>query len=179
MIVARSNEIVRVRPFEITDAENFVEAARESVEDVGKWMDWCRADYSAAEARAWIESCQQNWAAGTAYEFAFADPATHEFFGGGGVNQINTAHNFGNIGYWLRSSQRGRGIATAAARLLIEIAFRELKLTRAELVIRPDNLESRRVAEKVGATLESAAHNRIVSYGKPWDAVIYAIFPGD
>ena len=179
MIASRSNEIVRLRPFEKFDAENFAKAARESVETVGKWMDWCHAEYSPEEARTWIEACRQNADAGMAYEFALVDPITDEFFGGAGVNQINTAHNFANIGYWVRRSQRGRGIATAAARLLIEFAFEDLKLTRAEFVIRPDNLPSRRVAEKVGAILESSARNRIVSYGNSWDAVIYATVPED
>jgi ribosomal-protein-serine acetyltransferase len=175
-MVTQANAIVRIRPFANSDATIFVSAARESVETVGKWMDWCHADYSIEEAQTWIESCQQNSAAGTAYEFALVDPATGEFFGGAGLNQINTAHNFANIGYWVRQSHQGRGIATAAVRRLID-AFTELKLTRVELVIRPDNLPSRRVAEKVGATLESIARNRIVSYGKVWEGAIYSLIP--
>ncbi len=173
----QANEIVRIRPFEQTDAANFVTAARESVETVGKWLDWCHADYSIEEARTWIESCVRNSANGTAYEFALVDPATGEFFGGAGVNQINVAHNFANIGYWVRQCRQGRGVANAAVRLLIEFAFTELKLTRVELVIRLDNLPSRRIAEKIGATLESIARNRIVSYGKAWEGAIYSVVP--
>jgi ribosomal-protein-serine acetyltransferase len=173
----RANEIVRIRPFKKSDVENFVAAARESVAVVGKWMDWCRADYSIEQAQTWIESCQQNSADGTAYEFALVDPNTGEFFGGAGVNQINAAHNFANIGYWVRQSSQRRGVATAAVRLLIEFAFQELELSRVELVIRPDNFPSRRVAEKVGATFESIARNRIVSYGKAWEGAIYSLVP--
>ena len=110
----RANEIVRIRPFEKSDAENFVAAARESVPVVGKWMDWCRADYSIEQAQAWIDSCQQNSADGTAYEFALVDHSTGEFFGGAGVNQINAAHNFATIGYCVRQS-RQRIIYPAAA----------------------------------------------------------------
>ena len=179
MVTARSNQIVRIRPFAKSDVANFVAAARESAESVGKWLDWCHGDYSADEARIWIEACRQNSVVGISYEFAVVDPVTDEIFGGAGVNQINTAHNFANIGYWVRRSRCGRGIATAAVQLLIEFAFKDLKLTRVELVVRPENLASRRVAEKVGATLESTARNRIVSYGKPWDGLIYAIVPGD
>ena len=119
------------------------------MDTVGKWMDWRRADYSLDEAQTWIESCQQNSADGIAYEFALVDPKTGEFFGGVGINQINTAYNFANIGYWVRRSREGRGLATAAVQRLTEFAFKELKLTRVELVIRLDNLPSRRVAEKV------------------------------
>jgi ribosomal-protein-serine acetyltransferase len=69
-------EIVRVRPFEMDDAANFVAAARESASSVGKWMDWCHADYSIEEAQTWIESCSRKRAEGTAYEFALVDGHT-------------------------------------------------------------------------------------------------------
>ena len=168
---------VRIRPFESSDAEEFVAAACESVATVGKWMDWCKADYSIEAAKEWISTCCSNFENGAAYEFAIVDAVSNEFLGGGGVNQINTPHNFANIGYWVRQSKQGRGVATSAARLLIDFAINELKLTRVELVIRPENLESRRVAEKLDATLESTARNRIVSYGKAWDGLIYTLIP--
>ena len=50
-------------------------------------------------------------------------------------------------------------------------------LTCVELMIQPDNFPSRRVAEKVGTTLESIARNRIVSYGKVWEGAIYSLIP--
>jgi ribosomal-protein-serine acetyltransferase len=109
---------VSIRPFENSDANDFVAAAQESVATVGKWMDWCKADYSIDAANAWIATCQANFASGTAYEFAMIDANTGEFLGGGGVNQINTGHNFANIGYWVRQSRQGQGVATAAAKRL-------------------------------------------------------------
>lgn len=174
---SRANEIVRIPPFENTDAEKFVAAAPESMDTVGKWMDSRRVDYSLDEAQTWIESCQQYFADGIAYEFALVDPKTGKIFGGVGINQINTAYNFANIGYWVRRSREGRGLATAALQLLTEFAFKELKLTRVELVIRLDNLPSGRVAEKVGATFELIARNRIMLYGKALEGAIYSIVP--
>ena len=172
-------KIVRVRPFEMDDAANFVAAARESASSVGKWMDWCHADYSIEEAQTWIESCRRKRAEGRAYEFALVDPKTDELVGGAGVNQINIDHNFANIGYWVRPSHEGRGIATAAVKLLIEFAFKDYGLTRMEIVLQTDNVSSRRVAEKAGATLETIARNRIFSHGKPREAAIYVLFPED
>jgi len=56
----------------------------------------------------------------------------------------------------VRTSQTGQGIATAAVRLVAQCAFEDLGLRRLELLIAVDNLASRRVAEKVGATFEGA-----------------------
>jgi RimJ/RimL family protein N-acetyltransferase len=59
------------------------------------------------------------------------------------------------IGYDLRSDYWGRGLATEAATAVREFAFRHLGLDRVISLIRPENGASRRVAEKVGMTLES------------------------
>src|SRR5438876_1019870 len=59
-----------------------------------------------------------------------------------------------NVGYWVRTSQTGQGIATAAVRLIAWFGFEDLGLLRLELLIAADNPASRRIAEKVGATFE-------------------------
>jgi ribosomal-protein-serine acetyltransferase len=170
--------VVRIRPLEQSDAVEYAAAARESTATVGKWMDWCTADYSIDMANEWISTCQANFASGstTAFEFAIVND-NNDFLGGGGVNQINKAHNFANIGYWIRETRQGRGVATAAVRLLVDFAFGTLQLTRVEFAIRPENWPSRRVAEKIGAKFESIAQNRLICHGQPWDAAIYSMVP--
>jgi [ribosomal protein S5]-alanine N-acetyltransferase len=54
------------------------------------------------------------------------------------------------IGYRLDPSYWGRGIATEAARAVRDHGFDDLKLPRLISLIHPDNLASRRVAEKNG-----------------------------
>jgi RimJ/RimL family protein N-acetyltransferase len=54
------------------------------------------------------------------------------------------------IAYRLDSSSWGQGIGTEAARAVREHAFAELKLPRVISLIHPDNIASRRVAEKNG-----------------------------
>jgi len=68
---------------------------------------------------------------------------------------------------------------TTAARLADRFAFRELKLTRHEIVARVDNVASRRVAEKVGPTFEYVARNRLLHKGRPYDASVYLLLPGE
>jgi Acetyltransferase (GNAT) domain len=52
---------------------------------------------------------------------------------------------------WSAPAARGRGLATAAARLLCRWGFEELGLERIELLVQPGNAPSRRVAERLGA----------------------------
>jgi len=62
-----------------------------------------------------------------------------------GANEIE-------IGYRLRSEYWNKGIATEAARAVRDHAFRDSKLDRVVSLIHPENVASRRVAEKIGMT---------------------------
>ena len=58
------------------------------------------------------------------------------------------------IGYRLDSEYWGRGLATEAARAVRDHAFGDLKLDHIISLIHPDNVASRRVAEKNGMVPE-------------------------
>ncbi len=58
------------------------------------------------------------------------------------------------IGYDIRSNYWNRGFATEAATAVRDFAFETLQLPRVISLIRPTNVASRRVAEKVGMTPE-------------------------
>lgn len=58
------------------------------------------------------------------------------------------------VGYALARSAQGRGIATEAARACMNYAFTTLGEERIISLIRPENLPSRRVAERNGMAVE-------------------------
>ena len=59
------------------------------------------------------------------------------------------------IGYHLAPEARGRGLATAALRLLSDWSLRALPVARLQLTTHLDNPASQRVAEKAGYTREA------------------------
>ena len=54
------------------------------------------------------------------------------------------------VGYYIASAARGRGVATAAVRALVQVAQQDLGLLRLVADIDPGNVASRRVAERNG-----------------------------
>jgi RimJ/RimL family protein N-acetyltransferase len=58
------------------------------------------------------------------------------------------------VGWTLRRTYWGYGYATESARAAIAYAFEQLHQSHIISLIRPDNLASRRVAEKLGETVE-------------------------
>jgi len=163
-----------VRLYQQRDAEEMHAAALESVPEVYPWMAWCHRRYSLGEARQWVAIQEKLAKQGMAYEFVILGEGGR-FLGGCGINQISTANRFANLGYWVRTSATGRGVAPAAARLVAEYAFRETDLIRLEIVCAAANTRSQRVAEKVGAVREGVLRSRLMLPTGPSDAVMYSL----
>jgi len=58
------------------------------------------------------------------------------------------------IAYLIDKAFWGQGLATEAAAGILDYAFEKLNLSRLICLIDPENIASRRVAEKIGMTLE-------------------------
>jgi RimJ/RimL family protein N-acetyltransferase len=165
---------VAIRPYTVEDAAAVFAAARESIAEMSPWMPWCHPDYSIEESRSWLEEQVPAFAAGTAFEFAIVSGAG-SYLGGCGINQIDARNRRANLGYWVRSSATGRGVATAAARLACEWAVQHTDLVRLEIVVAVGNARSLRVAEKAGAVREGVLRSRLHLHGTPHDAVMFSV----
>ena len=163
-----------IRPYAVGDERLLFEAAIESVQEVNPWLPWCHANYTLGEARDWIAVQEKNRRENREFHFAALDE-TGRYVGGCGINRIDPEHRFANLGYWVRSSATGRGVATEAARLTAAWAFEHTRLDRLELVVATQNRASARVAEKLGARLEGMLRSRLQIHGEPHDAYLYSI----
>ena len=79
---------------------------------------------------------------------------TGEFLGQVGLFPVEGKGPEVEVAYELAPRAWGRGYATEAARALVEYGFGEIGLARIVALIVPDNVRSRRVAEKCAMTLE-------------------------
>jgi ribosomal-protein-serine acetyltransferase len=107
------------------------------------------------------------------------DARDSTYIGMGGFNRIDHENLRANLGYWIRTSRTGSGIATTVTRLLAGWGFQELKLNRIEIVVATGNQCSQRVAEKAGAQREGILRNRIKVREDLHDAVMYSLVPDD
>ena len=79
------------------------------------------------------------------------------------------------IGYTLHPDYWGRGYVPEAARALIDLAFKELELHKIELSCFSYNVQSQRVAEKLGFTLEARIRDRKDAQGNRCDDLRYGL----
>ena len=165
---------VRLRRYQPGDAQPLVDAAIESTAQVFPWMPWCHPGFSLEQSSAWIDYCTAAWEQQSEHNFVIADDRDR-LLGGCGLNQIKREHRVANLGYWVRTSATGKGIATRAVRELVAFAFGETDLVRLEVVVAVGNHASCRVAEKVGGLREGIAHDRLYMHGRSHDAIVYAV----
>lgn len=178
-----SNEItdgvILLRPFRFPDAEETYDAVRESLTDLKPWMSWAHDGYSLQEAKDFIRITRARWEDGTLYAFAITDAKSGSILGGCSLSHIHPVYHLCNLGYWVRTSRRGEGIAVGATKLSARYAFEKIGLIRVEIVMAVDNAASRRVAEKADAHYEGILRNRMVVGQAIYDAHMYSLIPQD
>jgi ribosomal-protein-serine acetyltransferase len=170
---------ILIRPHEVHDIDPLFEAVQESIAEISPWLPWCHAAFSKTELADFIEVSRNGWLDRSQYHFVILDTAANRALGGISLNHIVRSNRLANMGYWVRTSATGRGVASAAVKLVAACGFRELGLTRIEIAAIPENAASCRVAERAGAKFEVVARNRLVMHGRAYDAALYSLVPGD
>lgn len=165
------------REFHDDDATAFANAARESVDTVGRWMPWCTSTFSEQNALEWFQQCRSSRRSQVGYEFGVFTQDSGQLLGGAGLNAINHQYLFCNLGYWVRQSAQRRGVALRAVQAMLPYAFNTLGMQRVEIVIAEGNTASEAVARKVGAQFEGKARNRLRLHGGPVSAAIFSLVP--
>jgi ribosomal-protein-alanine N-acetyltransferase len=111
--------------------------------------------YSQERTSAFLDKVINWQRRGLPSQFAVIHGAENRLIGYCGfLHQQVDATDEIEIAYRLDPDYRSRGLATEAATAVRDHAFRNLKLTRVISLIHPDNLPSRRVAEKNGMTVD-------------------------
>jgi len=171
--------VITLHPFRLDDAEQLYECVRESLTELKPWLNWVHDGYLLQEAEEYIRITRARWEENTLFAFAITDANTGEVLGGCGLGQKHSVYHYSNLGYWVRSSRQGQGIAGRAAKLIAKFGFEQAGIIRAEIVVAVPNERSRRVAEKVGAHYEGILLNRMVVGKTIYDAHMFSLLPSD
>jgi RimJ/RimL family protein N-acetyltransferase len=170
---------ILIRPYKQEDIPIVFEAVRESIPEVSTWLEWCHADYKIEETEGYIMSRPEAWSKDEEYSFAIFDVETKKFLGSVGMNLINRKFKICNLGYWVRTSETGRNIASRATRLAARFALTELGFNRVEIVAAVENFASQRTAEKAGALREGVIRKALPLHGNVHDCVLFSLIAED
>ena len=139
-----------LRPWRADDLLALRAAIDESLPEVQRWLPWGKEEPSSLEhLAARLERYTQDFAAGTTWRFALVDDADGSLLGTGALLRCTEADAL-EVGYWVRTSAAGQGLATRAAAALVRHAFDAHGVARMELWTLPGNDASMAVARRLG-----------------------------
>jgi ribosomal-protein-alanine N-acetyltransferase len=177
---------VLLRPYRRSDARAWSDVRRANEAWLSKWEptpygSWWELN-SPAAFRAVHADLRRAARHGTAMPFGVClrDPDGGESLVGQLTlgNIVRRAFCSAYAGYWIDARVAGRGIIPTALALVVDHAF-AAGLHRIEVNIRPDNVASRRVVEKLGFRQE-AYHHRYLHIDGDWrDHLGYALTTED
>jgi len=128
--------------------------------------------------RTWLERYEAGRREGSREAFAIVD-GNGIFLGLALAPKIDPDAREVELGYIVAPGARGRGVATAALRLLTDWAFETLGALRIELLIDVDNGPSKRVAERCGYTHEGVLRSAHLKADLRSDTEIWSRLPAD
>ena len=94
-------------------------------------------------------------------------------------NIVRGALRSGYLGYWIDRSVAGRGMASLAVALVCDHAFTQVGLHRLQADIRPENLPSQRLVERLGFRQEGLLRRYLDIDGDWRDHLAYALLAED
>ena len=184
--VELADDRLYVRPWRLGDAAAVYEACQDP--EIQRWTS-VPSPYQREHAESYVgEIGPTAWRSGTGAIFGVFDLVSGRLLAATGVHHISErdvpAGGRAELGYWCAAWARGKGVMTDASRLVCEWAFADpaaggLGLARIDWYAEVGNLASRRVAEKLGFTIEGMLRQRIVHRSQRADAWAAGLLRGE
>lgn len=175
MVPLLSDGVVRLDSFRADDADAQVAGEDEELaRRFGWWPKRSTREHALRAFAEWDTSWKEG---GSRRAFAVRDVARNALVGS--CELRIKEEKIGHCSYATFASERGKGYAARAMRLLSRWAFDEVKLERLELQIEPDNLASIRVALAAGFVEEGLMRKQGVIGGERRDMLLFSRLPSD
>lgn len=162
--VPESFETARLllRPFSVEDAPALHEALAESVVELRRhlwFLSWVAEDQTPQSAEARCRRAHANFLLRADLPYLAFERTSGRLVGSIGLHRTDWALPKTEVGYWIRSSETGKGYASEGVIALTTWALDVLHAKRVELVTDELNTGSRAVAARCGFRLEGVLRN--------------------
>ena len=167
---------LEIRKYEEADIDGFYEAVIESKNEISEWLPWCSEQYTIRDTKEWIkELVPKIWESKKGCEFIIVNLEKKKVIGGCCLEQIDEMNKEASIGYWIRTSESNKGLATIASKFLLKYGFEELKLNSIKVIPSEENKASIRVAQKLPYSEVKKVKDGFKIRNKVSNALIYTI----
>ena len=167
-----------LRCWEPRDAPLLKEAVDSSLEHLRPWMPWAHeAPLPVTEVVELLRRFRAHFDLGQDFVYGILSADESEVVGGTGLH-TRAGEGVLEIGYWIRASRTGEGLATEATAALTRVAFEVCAVGRVELRVDPENEASKAIPRKLNFVEEGTLRRLLHGPdGTPRsrDAVVFAL----
>jgi len=170
-------ERLLLRCWDPADAAALKEALDSSLDHLRPWMPWAAAEpQPLAEKVALLRRFRGSFDLGQDYVYGVFDGGGGDVLGGTGLHTRVGDRAF-EIGYWIRASRIGEGLATELSAALTRVAFEVCGVDRVEIRVDPRNERSAAIPRKLGFVEEARLRRRLPDVGGQLrDSAVYSLF---
>jgi RimJ/RimL family protein N-acetyltransferase len=171
-------ERLTIRCWEPRDAPLLKDALDSSLDHLRPWMPWALEEPRPLDEKMeLLRQFRGRFDLGQDFVYGLFDREETEVVGGSGLH-TRLGDGALEIGYWLRASRLGAGLAREATAALTYVAFRVCQVDRVEIRIDPANEASLRIPRALGFVEEGTLRRRLPPGGDgvPRDMVLFAAF---
>jgi ribosomal-protein-serine acetyltransferase len=157
------------------DAAAINAAVLESLAELRPWLRWAQAAPTLEESEESVHRARLRFLARRDLRLHIFHKHSGVLLGASGLHRIDWALRRFEIGYWLRTSQTGRGYMSEAVAGITDLAAGELAANRVEIRCDARNTRSRRIPERLGFRLEGVLRSEALDPdGRPADEMVFA-----
>jgi RimJ/RimL family protein N-acetyltransferase len=170
-----------VRCYDPSDAPLLKEAVDSSLDHLRPWMPWALDEPQTLEEKTeLLRRFRGQFDLGQNFVYGLFSSDESELVGGSGFH-TRVGEDALEIGYWIRSSREGQGLATESTAALTRVGFEVCAVDRIEIHTEPGNERSMRIPVKLGYSEEARMRRRLYPPpgGEPRDVVVYSLFRSD
>ena len=168
--------VIRLRQLRAADKAAVVKACNDGL--VERFCYRVPFPYQDSDFVEFLAYNEQFWASELIANWTVVDPQTDELLAMISLDVV-AVRQAGEIGYWCAPWARGRGVMSAAVRLVRDWAFDALELERLELTTDVENVGSQRVAQAAGFRREGVMRGYLTARDHRTDDVLFGMVAGD
>ncbi len=164
---------IKLAIIEEWQAEEFFSLVKQNYQRLLRWCPWLVEVETIEKTRLFVKQKLQRFADGNGFTAGFFE--NNRLIGVIALEYIDRANRTTEIGYWLDAEAEGKGLITKACPVLIDYAFKELKMTRVQIRCASENSKSRAIPEKLGFREEGIVRQVEKLHDRYVDLVIYGM----
>ena len=150
-------------------------AIKESIVELQPWMPWAQQIPTVEQSEENVRLARIKFLERADMRLHVFHKETGEFVGASGLHRIDWMVKKFEIGYWIRTSQSGKGLMTEAVEGIQDFAINQLSANRLEIRCDANNIRSMRIAERLGFRLEGILRSDTLDVtGNLRDTMVFA-----